>query len=375
MKVLISPDKFKGSLTADEVCNAVESALLDYDQTIEVIKHPLADGGEGTLDILDSTLDLKTVSVQVNDPLFRPITAEYKMDESSAYIEMAAASGLPILKEEERNCLITTTYGTGELILDAIEEGATNIYLFVGGSATNDAGMGMAEALGYKLYDKDGKALRPIGLELSNLAAIDSSDLKYDPDEVNVFVVCDVKNPLYGENGAAYIYGPQKGADQSAIELLDGGLRNFAKIAKSSFDKDVSKMEGAGAAGGIGGGAAVFLNAEIKPGIQTILEITNYTSKLTGVDLIITGEGKLDIQTVHGKVIHGVDQVSRESGIPYSIICGIAEDLDVIHEEIAATEILQIKTDEVSLDSAINDAASHVHRLASGLIERFMKAG
>ncbi|MDP4680019.1 MAG: glycerate kinase, partial [Cyclobacteriaceae bacterium] len=351
MKILISPDKFKGSLSAQEVCEAVHRGIKRFDDKIGTVFHPLADGGEGTLENLESSLDLKTLYAAVNDPLFRPIKAEYKMSKESAYIEMAAASGLPLLTEEERNCLYTTTFGTGELILDAVKNGARHIYLFVGGSATNDAGIGMAAALGYQFFDSENRQITPIGGELNKLDRIEKANLKFDLDQIRITVVCDVKNPLFGLEGAAYIYGPQKGANAEEIKLLDDGLRNFSKVVESNFGMDISKLEGGGAAGGISAGAVVFLNADIKPGIQTIFEITEYEKKLDSIDLIITGEGKLDLQTIHGKVIHGVDQISSKYGIPYAIICGIAEDLEMLERELNASQILQIKSPEMSLAS------------------------
>ena len=371
MKVLISPDKFKGSLSAQEVCEAIDRGVKKFDQRIETIFHPLADGGEGTLENLQSSLELESVVVEVNDPLFRPVKAEYKIGGGNAYIEMAAASGLPLLTVQERNCLYTTTYGTGELMLHAINKGVNNIYLFVGGSATNDGGIGMANALGYQFYDAENNELSPIGKELINISRIDHSKMKMDINKINLTAVCDVKNPLFGPEGAAYIYGPQKGGNEEEIKMLDKGLRNLSEVVYSTLGKDIANLEGGGAAGGISAGAYAFCNAKIKPGIQTIFEITKYEKKLESVDLIITGEGKLDNQTIHGKVIHGVDQVSTKHNIPYAIICGIAEDLEMLERKLNATWILQIKTSDVTLESAINEAAEHVENRAYQLIQDF----
>ncbi|MEQ6122373.1 glycerate kinase [Reichenbachiella sp. MALMAid0571] len=369
MKIIISPDKFKGSLSALQVCEAIHKGIKRFDSAIETILHPLADGGEGTLDVLDSALDLETIDVEVNDPLFRPIMASYKKDRQNAYIEMAAASGLPLLKNEERNCLHTTTFGTGELILDAISRGVKRIYLLVGGSATNDAGIGMATALGYTFWDQQGKEISPVGNELIRIKAIDSNNLKVNLSEVEFFVICDVKNTLFGKEGAAYMYAGQKGADEEAINHLDKGLEHFSRTVQSAFGMDISGLEGGGAAGGIGAGAAVFLKAQILPGIQTVLEVTGYKEKLKGVDFIITGEGKLDEQTIQGKVIHGVDDISRANGIPYAIICGVVEDFEKVKRKLNAVDILQVKSPDISLDSAINDAAFHVENLAYELIK------
>ena len=370
MKIIISPDKFKGSLSAYEVCEAIHKGVKRFDSTIETIWHPLADGGEGTLDILDAALDLETIHVEVNDPLFRSITAAYKKDNQNAYIEMATASGLPLLKKEERNCLYTTTFGTGELILDAITRGVKRIYLLVGGSATNDAGIGMAAALGYTFLDLQGKEISPVGNELTNIDTIVSNKLKVNLSEVEFFVICDVKNTLFGKEGAAYMYAAQKGADKEAIKHLDEGLEHFSRAVQSAFGLDISSLEGGGAAGGIGAGAVVFLRAQILPGIQTVLEVTGYKEKLKEVDFIITGEGKLDEQTIQGKVIHGVDDISRANGIPYAIICGVAEDFEKVKKKLKATDIFQVKSPDISIDSAMNDAAFYVEKLAYELAKR-----
>ena len=265
MKVLISPDKFKGSLSAQEVCEAIDRGVKKFDQRIETIFHPLADGGEGTLENLQSSLELESVVVEVNDPLFRPVKAEYKIGGGNAYIEMAAASGLPLLTVQERNCLYTTTYGTGELMLHAINKGVNNIYLFVGGSATNDGGIGMANALGYQFYDAENNELSPIGKELINISRIDHSKMKMDINKINLTAVCDVKNPLFGPEGAAYIYGPQKGGNEEEIKMLDKGLRNLSEVVYSTLGKDIANLEGGGAAGGISAGAMLFVMLKSNP--------------------------------------------------------------------------------------------------------------
>ncbi len=373
-KVLIAPDKFKGSLTAIEVCRAVQNGIQKYDANIECIFHPLADGGEGTLDTLENSLQLESRTLTVNDPLFRPITGDYRLNGHSAYIEMSTASGLELLSQLERNCMDTTSYGTGELISDAIKHGAKEIYLFIGGSATNDAGIGLLSALGYRFLNESGKGVQPIGSALKDIVSIDDSELKLNLDQINVTVVCDVTNPLYGPLGAAYIYGPQKGASLEEIEVLDLGLVNFNEIVKSKYGKDLSKLEGGGAAGGIGAGAVGLLNAQLQPGIQSVMDITGFKKHIEDIDLIVTGEGKLDSQTVRGKVVDGVYKSASLNRIPMTIICGVAEDLDIINEKINSP-LYQIKTDDISFHDAMNNAKEHVERCAFQLIEEFLQKG
>ncbi len=368
--VLISPDKFKGSLTAYQVCQAIEVGIHRYNPDVVCILHPLADGGEGTLDALDNSLQLKSVNLTVNDPLFRPIQAEYKLQDQSAYIEMSRASGLELLSHQERNCMLTTSFGTGELISDAIAKGASKIYLFIGGSATNDAGIGLLSALGYNFLNENGEEINPTGAGLEDIVQIDDSQLKFERERITVTVVCDVTNPLFGPHGAAYIYGPQKGASPEDIRKLDLGLRNFNAVVKSKYGKDLSSIAGGGAAGGIGAGAVGLLNAELQPGIESVMEISNYKSHLKDVDLVVTGEGKMDKQTVQGKVIEGVFNSATEKGIPMSIVCGIAEDLDTIRLKINSP-IYQLKTDGLSLDYAIANAKELVELRAFEAIKDF----
>ncbi len=363
MKILIAPDKFKGSLTATEVCRAIQKGINKYDPAIETILHPLSDGGEGTLEILGNTLDLETIYLTVNDPLFRPVQAFYKKNKDTALIEMATASGLELLNNKERNCLFTTTYGTGEMMLDAIEKGVKNIFLFIGGSATNDAGMGMAAALGYNFLNNEKEQLKPIGKNLIAVYSIDKSELKFDPNKINITVVCDVKNVLYGKDGAAHIYAPQKGAGDDAVQLLDNGLRQFSKIIKRDIGKDISNIKGGGAAGGLGAGAVAFLGASIQSGIEMIMEISAFQKQLSDIDLVITGEGQLDYQTSKGKLVEGVAKVCRKKGIPVAVVCG---KLEVEEETLKAMGIdywAEIMTEGVTLEQAMTEAEERLEGL------------
>lgn len=369
MKILIAPDKFKGSLSAQEVCDAIEKGIKKFDATIETIKHPLADGGEGTLAILQNYFNLEPITVQVQDPLFNWITAIYMISKDTAFIEMSSASGLQLLEKEKQNCFYTSTIGTGQLIYDAIEKGFKNIVLFIGGSATNDAGIGMAYALGHKFYNYENKLIKPIGKELINISKIDASSLSFELNSINFTVVCDVKNTLYGKNGAAYTYGKQKGASDKELSILDLGLENFSNQALKHLNKDIATIEGAGAAGGLGAGAICFLNANIKSGIDFVLEQTQFKQYLNqDIDLIITGEGSVDKQTLEGKVIKGISALASQNNIPFYIIAGIVKDKQLIEKHLKPSGINSIMELNVSYGDAIKNASKYLNAIAYDIV-------
>ncbi len=372
MKILIAPDKFKGSLTAEEVCDAIEKGLKKVLLTTKINKIPLADGGEGSLSILEQTLNFKKIFITVNNPLFKPIKTYYGLLEETAYIEMASASGLQLLRKKERTPMLTTTIGTGEMIVDSIKRGAKKIYLFIGGSATNDGGIGIASALGYKFKDEKNNTLTPIGKSLSKIKTIDvSSSISLDNIEVNVLT--DVTNPLSGKNGAAYVFAKQKGASEKEIEELDKGLKNFSELVKNTFGKDVSEIAGSGAAGGVGAGAVVFCNATIKSGINTILDLLKIDNYIEQSDLVITGEGLLDKQTLKGKVVKGVLDRCKKLNKPAAILCG---DTTLTKNEIKRlnTKIVKtIKTKEISKEESIKNAYSYLIKRAVELIRVLKK--
>ncbi|MGE0587936.1 MAG: glycerate kinase [Cyclobacteriaceae bacterium] len=306
MNILIAPDKFKGSLTAKEVCDAISNGLNSKFPQAEIINLPLADGGEGTAEILTFLSKGRIVPVRVNDPLMRAVESWFGIspDGTIAFIEMATASGLQLLAPQERDCTVTTSYGTGELIIHAMEFGAKEIILGIGGSATNDAGVGMARALGIKALDENGNILDGRGRELINISKFDFSGEHPGISETRFTVLTDVSNPLYGQDGAAYVYAGQKGADEDQIKILDDGLRNFSQVASlTGFNSD---FPGAGAAGGLGAGSRFFLDAQIQNGISFISGFTQLEQKIKDADVVITGEGKVDQQTLSGKVVKGV---------------------------------------------------------------------
>ncbi|MDF0707824.1 glycerate kinase [Flagellimonas okinawensis] len=332
MKFILAPDKYKGSLTGREFCETVARGIKKVFPFAEIVNRPLADGGDGTIDVVADYLNASSVSVKVKDPLFREITVEYlfSKEKKTAFIEMSEASGYKLLEKSEMNCMDTTTLGTGEMIVDAIERGAKSIVLGIGGSATNDGGMGMAKALGYSFLDAEGNELEPIGKNLGKVKDIKKDKVNPKLSDAKIQVACDVNNPFYGENGAAKIYGAQKGASTEEITFLDKGLECFAGVLKSTFKINVQQIAGAGAAGGLGGGAVVFLNAELASGVDLVMEIANFDKVLVGADWVITGEGQLDGQTFSGKTINGVVQSAKKHQVPIAAFCG---SIDVTIDE------------------------------------------
>jgi glycerate kinase len=323
MTVLIAADKFKGSLTAKEVCEAIGSGIADADQTIEVIKVPLADGGEGTSLLLTQLTGGETVPVRVRDPLGRVIVSSIGIstDKGDAFLEMASASGLTILPEKERNPAYTSTVGTGDLILAALDAGAKRIILGIGGSATNDVGTGMAHALGFRFFDRNGNQLEPNGENLFQIDVIDRSGADPRVFSTQFIVLCDVSNPLYGADGASRTFGPQKEASPETVEMLERNVTAFAGMVRTKYGFDLN-FPGGGAAGGLGAGAKFFLGATIHSGISFILDYASVESLVGKADLIITGEGKADSQSISGKVVAGVSKLSRDHDKPLWLVTG-----------------------------------------------------
>lgn len=372
MKIVISPDKFKNSLTGLQFCKIVEKEILAKDAKIEVIKLPLADGGDGTIEVVNFYLNGKVINLTVNNPFFKSVKASYLYAKSSktAFIEMAEASGLKLLKPEEFNCKKATSFGTGEMILDAIHQGAETIILGIGGSATNDCGVGMAAALGYQFLDKNNKRVIPIGENLSNIKTIDATNIHLGLSNVDFKIACDVSNPLYGENGAAYIYGAQKGASESDIKLLDKGLKDFSKILSDVFSIDVQSVKGAGAAGGMGIASKLFLNGSIEPGIQLIKNLANFDHKIKAADWIITGEGKLDDQTLSGKTIQGVLESSIKENIKVAAFCGKIELDENQLKEIGIHYGKDIMSMAKNLDDAMFNSKKYLKDLCTQFLNK-----
>ncbi len=371
MKILLAPDKFRGSLTAPQVCQAMSEGIHAVSSDIEVVSLPMADGGEGTLDLLLWYSKGQKIIEKVHDPLGRIIEAEYGIsaDRKTAFIEMATTSGLRLLEINERNPLKTSTLGTGELIKSAIERGVENIIMGIGGSATNDAGVGMARALGWKFLDENNNELEPIGENLIKVKRVSSPNDKVlsNLERIKFTVACDVTNPLHGENGAAYIYAPQKGADNEAVKLLDEGLKNIESVLKKTKNLE-SGDRGFGAAGGLGFGSAAFLNAELKEGVRLLMDFCDFEKHLENVDLIITGEGKIDNQTLQGKLIKGITDKAAEKNIPIAAICGTLAVSPKELNEIGITYATSILTHPMDLDDALQMGYEGVKNTAYYLV-------
>ncbi len=324
MKIVLVPDKFKGSLTGLQFCYAVQKGLLKEIPDAEIVFLPMADGGDGTIEVVNYYLNGNLVRVEVKNPLFQNCLASYLYASNSriAFIEMAEASGLKLLKSSELDCKNATTFGTGQLILDAIERGAKEIILGIGGSATNDCGIGMATALGYRFLDEKGVEVLPIGANLSQIKTIDDSHVHKSLNNVKFKIACDVTNPLYGKNGAAYVYGEQKGATKEDIQLLDKGLEDFSKVLDAEFNIKTQEVKGGGAAGGMGIATKVFLKGDLISGITLMKALAQFEKHIENTDWMITGEGKLDEQTLSGKTIHGIIDEAQKHHIKVAAFCG-----------------------------------------------------
>jgi glycerate kinase len=328
MKIIIAPNTFKETLSAVEVADCIEQGIKTIWPETAIEKFPLADGGDGTVDALVSATGGKIIARKVTGPLGKKVRAEIGLlgDEMTAVVEMASASGLRLVSLEKRNPLRTTTYGTGELIKACLDRGAKKIIVGVGGSATVDGGAGMATALGAKLLDKSGKPIESGGGGLKNLFRIDCSQLDSRIKHTKFIVAADVDNPLLGERGAARVYAAQKGATPKMVGELEKYLTNFARVIEKDLGVGVANLPGAGAAGGLGAGSVAFLNARIKQGVDIVIEAWGLREKMKNADLVFTGEGSIDRQTLYGKVPFGVAKIARKYGVPVIAIAGNVED-------------------------------------------------
>jgi len=335
MKVVIACDSFKGSVTATEAVSYLEEGIRRVWPDAEVDGIPVADGGEGTVKAFLHRLPGRSIQVPVTGPLGDPVQAEFALlEDGTAVIEMAAASGLPLLAPEERNPMRTSTYGTGQLMVAALDAGCRRMVLGLGGSATNDGGAGMAQALGVKLLDGQGRSLPPGGGALGSLERMDLSGLDPRLAHIPIVAACDVTNPLCGAQGASAVYGPQKGADGQMIRQLDENLARFAQVGLACTGRDVANVPGAGAAGGLGAGLLLFTNARICSGITTVLDIVGFDARIEDADLVLTGEGRMDGQSIYGKTPVGVAQrVKAKGNIPVvAIVGGMGPDVERVYD-------------------------------------------
>ena len=355
MNIIIAPDKFKGSLTSFETCQVIADGFKQADSSAALSLFPVADGGDGFAQVMKYYLGTDTVECKTVDPLERNNNASYQWNATKqiAIIEMAIASGLILLKDDERNPLKTSTYGTGLLINDAITKGAKQIVLGLGGSATNDAGTGILSALGFKFIDANDKALHARG---ENLLLIKRVIPPQVLPEVAFEIACDVQNTLYGPNGAAYVYARQKGANDEAIKQLDDGLRNFATILKQQTDLDVAVIPGAGAAGGIAAGLMAFFNVQLKSGIDIVLEASGLKNKIAGADLLVTGEGTIDEQTLSGKVVSELALLGYQHNVPVAAFCGTSELNSSLINKLGVQYLTTLVSASVTKREAIDNA-------------------
>ena len=369
MKVVIAPDSYKGCLSALEVAKAMERGVLSVFPSAEVRKIPIADGGEGTVAALVTATNGQLRQAEVTDPLGNKISAHWGVlgDGRTAVIEMAAASGLPLVPKEKRDPRVTTTYGTGELIKAALAEGLAKIIIGIGGSATNDGGTGMARALGVRFLDAAGQEVAAGGGSLAEICQIDATGLDPRLKNTEIVVACDVDNPLCGTRGASAVFGPQKGATPEMVQQLDAGLAKYASCARQATGRDVAEKAGAGAAGGLGAGLMFFTPAQLKPGVEIVLDAVGFSDIVRDADFVITGEGRTDFQTAFGKAPVGVAKVAKTHGAPvFCISGGLGEGADdVLAQGIDA--VMSICDRPLSLEECMAAAAQLIEPAAARL--------
>ena len=375
MKLLCASDSFKGSLTSEKTVELLSKAAREVFGECECSGVPVADGGEGTVEAVIAAEQGEYIKLKVHGPLMEEAESFYGVfGGDKAVIEMAAASGLPMVPAELRNPLNTTSYGTGELILDALQRGYRDISIAIGGSATNDGGMGCARALGIKFLDKDGKELEGFGRDLENVASIDVSGLDERIKDTKITVMCDVTNPLCGKDGATWTFGKQKGATPEIQEELERGMCSYRDVIKDAFGIDCDEISGAGAAGGLGAALKVFLGGEMKSGIETVLELIRFDERLEGVELVVTGEGRTDWQSCFGKVMQGVGQHAKAKGVPALGLSGSLGDRALDICDCGISSLMTTVNAPMPLDEAL-DRAEELYYEGAIRMFRFVKTG
>ncbi|MCB2342142.1 glycerate kinase family protein [Clostridium estertheticum] len=368
--IVLAPDSFKESMTAKEVCTAMERGIKKANDKIACVHVPMADGGEGTMQSLVDATNGKVYSLEVVGPLGNMVEAQYGIlgQGEVGILEMASASGIQLIPAEQRNPLLTTTYGTGQLINACLNHGVKKILIGIGGSATNDGGAGVVQALGGKLLDKQGNELGFGGGELGKLSSINLKNFDPRLKEVVIEVACDVNNPLCGEKGASNIFGPQKGATKEMIGILDDNLKHYAGIIKNQLGKDVIDVPGAGAAGGLGAGLLAFLNGTLKKGIEMVIEYTGLEEKVKDADMVWTGEGSIDYQTQYGKTPFGVAAVASKHNKPVIALAGkVGEGIDILYES-GIDSIFGIMQGVTSIEEALVNGSENVEKTAENII-------
>lgn len=375
MKLLFVSDSFKGSLSSEQTIELLTKAAEEIFPNCSCGGMPVADGGEGTAQAVVQAVNGRIQEADVQGPLGEQAHAFYgQLDEKRAVLEMACASGLPLVPEKERNPEKTTTFGTGELIRHVLDDGYRDISIAIGGSATNDGGMGCMRALGVKFLDKSGKELQGCGEDLIHVAEIDISGLDPRILQSKITVMCDVTNPLCGKDGATWTFGKQKGADESMQERLEAGMQNYRDVIKRQFDIDLDQIPGAGAAGGLGAALLVFLHGELKSGIETVLELIDFDRKLEDVSLVVTGEGRTDWQSCFGKVVQGVGDHCKKKGVPVAALVGsMGPGAEKIYEH-GICSIMTTVNGVMPLEEAM-DHAEELYYAAAFRLFRFIKTG
>ncbi|MCL5982045.1 MAG: glycerate kinase [Firmicutes bacterium] len=370
MKIVVATDSFKGSLSATEVCQAIKKGILRADPACQVETLPIADGGEGTLEAMKLSSGGEMISVPCVNPLGAKIRGKYLIlaDGKTAVIEMAQAAGLCLIAREQQNPLYTTTYGVGEIILAALDSGYRKFIVCIGGSATVDAGIGMLQALGFRFLNKAGEEIASGGLAIANLRKIEVSGADKRLPECSFQVACDVDNLICGPRGAARVFAPQKGATPGMVEILEDNLRHFSEIVNSDLGIDISDVKGGGAAGGIGASLFAFLNAQLVSGVELVLDSMDFSTKLQGADLIITGEGQLDEQTAYGKVPMGVARRAKEKGLPVIALAGAIGTDYANLSPLGIDAAVSIVNRPMSLEEAMADAGLLLSQCSEAVI-------
>ncbi len=374
MKIVVAPNAFKGSMTAGRAAVAMAEGIRRVLADVQIDLVPVADGGDGLVAVALDALQGERCKLLVTGPRFDLVEAEFchVPEQSFAAIEMALASGLTLLPEDMRDPTQTTTLGTGELILAALDLGVKKIGVGIGGSATCDGGIGMATALGARFLDAAGRPVSPVGGALQDIAHIDLSGLDPRIGDIHIEAVCDVENSLLGEQGAARVYGPQKGADPGQVEQLESGLKNLARVIKADFDLDVYDLPGGGAAGGLGAGLHAFLGAVLRPGVDVVLDLVGLDEKLEGADLVLTGEGQVDFQTAFGKAPAGVAMRAKKQKIPCIVVAGsVGENLGDLHKQ-GVDAVFSLCSGPMSLQEAMQQAEFSITRVTEQVFRCFL---
>nr|WP_276934443.1 glycerate kinase [Globicatella sulfidifaciens] len=369
-QIIIASDSFKGSATSKEVGSYIAKGIHSLYPEYQTHIFSIADGGEGTVEAVMAALPGETVALPVRGPLNETVQAAYGLIEQgqTAIIEMAQASGLTLVPEDKQNIMKATTFGTGQLILDAINRGVRKIYIGIGGSATNDGGMGMAQALGVKFLDAKGQALSGNAQNLKAIAQIDLTKMKVNPKTIEIIILSDVNNPLCGENGAAKVFGPQKGAKTNQIKMLDEGLQHYAEKLKEVYNRDFASIPGAGAAGGLGAGLMAFLNATLKSGIDEILQLIEIEPAIQTADLVITGEGRIDGQSLSGKAPIGIAKIAKRYRVPTIAIVGSQSlDIEAVYQA-GIAGVFDVINQPMTLEQAIQQTPELVEATAKNAI-------